>query len=348
MGAPGGESVGLVSAERGLLITGGTGSLGRALCRHVLMTNAYDRIVIFSRDEFKQFAMQEEPEFHDPRIRYFLGDVRDRDRLRLACAGVTDIIHAAALKWVASGGYNPTEILRTNVIGTENVVRVALDAGVAKVVVVSSDKSVHATNIYGKSKSMAEEIAIAMNAYSFPVGTKIAAVRYGNVLWSRGSVAYRFKQQRPPYRLTDRRMTRFGMRMSEAVAWVLGALERMRGGDIFVPRLPSFRVEDVAHAVWASQGRRAHDKTPIEIVGHRAGGEKLHEMLIAEEEAPHTVGIEGGWVIEPQIRTYQREAWTGEPVPDGWSYTSDKNPEMLTVAELVQTFREMEQPLVSV
>lgn len=330
-----------------LLITGGTGSLGRALVKRLLVTSNYARIVVLSRDEFKQFAIQEE--VTDPRLRFFLGDVRDLERLRLAFHGITDVIHAAALKWVASGGYNPTEIKQTNVDGTLNVVTAAIETGVERVVVVSSDKSVHATNIYGKSKSMAEEIAISMNAYGFPRGTKIAAVRYGNVLWSRGSVAYRFKAQKPPYRLTDRRMTRFGMRMSEAVSFILASLYRMRGGEVFVPRLPSFRVEDVAHAVY-HQGRRSSDKTPIEIVGHRGGGEKVHEMLIAPEESAHAVwsDIEGCFIIEPELRSWDREPWKGEPLAEGWSYASNQNPETLSEADLIETFSEMERPLVSV
>ena len=328
-----------------LLITGGTGSLGRALIRRVLAEDRYERVIVFSRDEFKQFAMQET--IQDPRVRYFLGDIRSPARLRVALYGVTDVIHAAALKWVAAGGYNPTEVVQTNVLGTQHVVTTAIEMGVRRVVVVSSDKAVHPANIYGKSKAMAEEIAVSLNAYGFPRGTRIACVRYGNVLWSRGSVAYRFKAQAPPYRLTDRRMTRFGMRMSEAVTFVLAALPNLRGGEIFVPRLPSFRVEDVAHAVY-HVGRRASDKTPLEITGKRAGGEKVHEMLLSEEESLHAVAIGGGWVIEPEIRSWERPAWEGEPVPDGFTFTSDKNPAMLSEAELIDSFKEMERPLVSV
>ena len=332
-----------------LLITGGTGSLGRAVLARVLAEGRYDRVIVFSRDEFKQFAMQDERQ--DPRVRYFLGDVRHPARLRVALHGVTDVIHAAALKWVASGGYNPTEMVLTNVGGTQHVVTAAIEAGVARVVVVSSDKAVHPANIYGKTKSMAEEIAVSMNAYGFPQGTRIACVRYGNVLWSRGSVAYRFRsaawRNAFPFEITDRRMTRFGIRMSAAVTFVLGALDRMRGGEIFVPRLPSFRVEDVAHATYHDH-RDASARTPIAVVGKRQGGEKVHEMLVSEEESPHTVGVEGGWVIEPEIRSWERPAWEGEPVPEGWSYTSDKNPEVLSEADLIASFEEMEDGLVTV
>ena len=300
--------------------------------KRLLLTDTYQRIVVFSRDEFKHFAMQEQLGDH-PRLRYFLADVRDEARLRLALHGITDVIHAAALKWVASGGYNPTEIKQTNVDGTVNLVTAAIESGVKRVMVVSSDKAVHATNVYGKSKAMAEEIAISMNAYGFPRGTKIAAVRYGNVLWSRGSVAYRFQTQRPPFKLTDRRMTRFGIRMSDAVTFVLAGLTRMRGGEVFIPKLPSFRVEDVANAVY-HRHHLVRDKTPIEIVGHRAGGEKLHEMLIAEEESSHTIQSADPYgefyVVEPNILAWDRAKWEGLPVPEGWSYTSEKNDHWLS------------------
>jgi UDP-N-acetylglucosamine 4,6-dehydratase len=355
-----------------LLITGGTGSLGRALVRAVLAAGTYERVCVYSRDEFKQFALQEE--IRDPRLRCFLGDVRDLERLRVALEGVDDVIHAAALKWVASGGYNPTEIRRTNVDGTEHVVRAAIETGARRVIVISSDKAVHPANIYGKSKAMAEEIAVSLNSYGFPRGTRIGCVRYGNVLWSRGSVAYRFRdmirawQPSKPVQLTDRRMTRFGIRMSAAVAFVLTALERLRGGEVFVPRLPSFRVEDVVYAMWrevygSEWARRLRDRDEgrnacvgggpyrdelVDITGKRAGGEKLHEMLLSEEESLHSVWAGDRWVIEPEIMSWTRPRWDGEPVAEGSTVTSDKSADWMSEQDLIDSFRELEQPLVSV
>lgn len=335
-----------------LLITGGTGSLGRALLTALLArtshpAHAVTRLVCFSRDEFKQAMMREEPWGRDPRLRYFIGDVRDYERLRRAFVGVDTVVHAAALKWIGEGIYNPDEIVKTNVVGTMRVLEAAADAGVGRVLVITSDKGVHPANVYGASKYLAEQYAVQANAFTFPRGCRVACVRYGNVLWSRGSVAYRFKAQAPPYRITDARMSRFGIRLSEAVSFVLSSLDLMRGGEVFIPRLPSFRIVDVAGAVYHA-AYRAQDRTPLEIVGHRQGGEKVHEMLLSEEESTHTVWIGDRWVVEPEIRSWDRPAWEGEPVPEGWSYTSEKNHQWLSEADLMATFEEMERGLASV
>ena len=339
---------------RSLLITGGTGSLGRAVVAAVLAGGIYERVVVFSRDEFKQAMMQ--AECQDARVRFFLGDVRDPERLRRALVGVTDVVHAAALKWVASGAYNTDELFRTNFDGTRHVIDAATERGVERVLLISSDKGCHASNAYGASKFAAEQYAVGANAFAFPRGTKVGCARYGNVLWSRGSVAYRFRaaslQGRLPFRLTDRRMTRFGMRLSEAARFVLGCLGQLRGGEIFVPLLPSFRVEDVASAIYHA-GRPAHEPVPLAVTGLRAGGEKLHETLLTEEESRRAVVPPGQvmrhYVIEPDTMSWGREPWAGDPIAEGWSYTSDKGGEWLSEAELIETFRaEMPRPLAAV
>ena len=338
-----------------LLITGGTGSLGRALVKLVLAEGVYERVVVFSRDEFKQAMMAEE--VGDARVRFFLGDVRDPERLRRALVGVSDVVHAAALKWVASGAYNTDELFRTNVDGTRHVVDAAAERGVGRVLLIASDKGCHAANAYGASKFAAESYAVGANAFTFPRGCRVGVARYGNVLWSRGSVAYRFDATSMtgsfPYRVTDRRMTRFGMRLSEAAAFVLTSLAALRGGEVFVPRLPSWRIVDVASADYHAH-RRPSEVTPIVVTGLRGGGEKLHETLVTEEESRRCLWVRAlnRWVIEPESRSWERPGWEQEehePVPEGWSYTSEKNPDFMSEAELMDTFlTEMPAPLAAV
>lgn len=315
---------------RSLLVTGGTGSLGRAVVAQALK-DGWERVCVFSRDEFKQAMMQEQLG-RNPRVRFFLGDVRDRSRLGLACWGVDAVIHTAALKWIADGLYNPDEIVQTNVDGTRNVIRAAVEAGVRRVLVVTSDKGCHPANAYGASKFLAEQYAVQANSYSFPRGTLVGAIRYGNVLWSRGSVLHRFREQfrtEGRVRLTDRRMTRFGLRRSEAARHTLDFLARLRGGEVFVLRLPGFRVEEVARAIAAC---------PIEEVGLRAGGEKLHEVLVTEEDSRRTVWVEEhewtGWVVEPDAPSWTREPWRGRPMPEGFRYGSEDPVGWLGVPEL--------------
>jgi UDP-N-acetylglucosamine 4,6-dehydratase len=313
----------------------------------LLAGGEYERIVVYSRGEFGQAMMQERLGVQ-PRLRYMIGDVRDGERLRRALVGVQEVVHGAALKYVAAGVYNVDEIYKTNVLGTMQVIEAAADRGVGRVLVIASDKGVHAANVYGASKFAAEQYAVQANAFTFPQGTRVAVLRSGNALWSRGSVAHRFKAARPPYRITDRRMTRFGITLTAAAELIERLLGVMRGGEIFVPRLPSFRVEDVANAVH-HRGFRAADKTPLEVVGLRPGGEKLHESLLAPEESLHTMWVEalGCYVVEPPGRSWDRPAWEGEPVPEGWEYSSDKNPEWLTEADLIRSFGELDPGLPS-
>lgn len=352
--APGG---GAPQAVRRLLVTGGTGSLGRALITFAVSREQYSRVVCFSRDEFKQEMMSATPpwrEYNGKALRFFIGDVRDSERLDLAMHGITDVVHAAALKWVAGGVYNVDEMVKTNIQGTINVIKAAINAGVERVLLIASDKGCHPANTYGASKFMAEQYAVQANSFSFPRGTRVSVVRYGNVLWSRGSVAHRFWTAKP-YQLTDARMTRFGITLPQAVTWVQAALEGMRGGEIFVPQLPSFRVVDVAHARYHT-AYPLRDTTPIQITGLRPGGEKLHEKLITEEESTRAFYLRlgpgwtgwAGWVIEPVFRSWDRDPWGGEPVPEGWCYTSDKNPEWMSEHDVAASFSDMDQGLPSV
>lgn len=328
---------------RSFLVTGATGSLGRFLVEHLIRENLADRIVVYSRDEVKQAAMQDRPLGRDPRLRYFLGDVRDRERLLRAMHGIDTVVHTAALARVSEGCYNPDEILKTNVLGTENVIEAAAQRGAQRVLVVCSDKGCHASNHYGGSKFMAEQFAVASNAYTFPSGTAVSCVRFGNLMWSRDSVAERFQQQlvlgKLPFRVTDSRMSRFGLPLPDAVSFILSSLDIMRGGEIFVPALKSFRIVDLAEAIY-TRHRRSHEKVPIEITGLRAGGEKLHEMILTPEEMDHTVWVEDlqRWVIEPHVMSWSREPWKGSEMLMPY-LTSESNPNWFTQAELIETLQ---------
>ena len=329
-----------------VLISGGTGSFGRAFVERVLKDGLAERLVVLSRDEHKQAAMQ--AAFADAKpLRFFLGDVRDRARLIRAMQGCDTVVHAAALKIIQQGLYNPGELLATNVIGTKNVLEAAIDAGVARVLVISTDKSVHAASPYGASKALAEFLAIAWNAYSFPRGCRIGVVRYGNVLGSRGSVVHRWRAQvrrGVPLTMTDPAMTRFWITLDQGVAFVLECLGLLRGGEIFVPRLPSLTLANLALALAPEH--------PVEVTGAQPG-EKRHELLVAPEEVPRVVGFGGGeghlqgfWIVEPAQLAWNRPAWTGDP-PDipAWGYRSDTNPDWLEPDQIRRMLAEVpEEP----
>lgn len=303
------------------LVTGGSGTLGRAWIR-VALAHPEGRVICYSRNEHMQAQLIDEFGHH-PEFRAFLGDVRDYDRLKQACRGVETVIAAAALKRVESTAYNPTELTKTNVIGVENTIRAAAAGGVGKVVLISSDKAVCPANPYGVSKAMAETVAIMSNSWCHPAGLRVCAVRYGNVLGSRGSVIETWRKQMAkgePFRLTDLRMTRFAMSIADAVACVRFAVRWMHGGEVFIPSLPSVHLEDVARAV--------NQDWPQEVVGLRSGGEKLHESLLSAEEATRTVAVDDGYyVVHPSYRDWSGEAWPakGTRVPEGFTYTSDRN-----------------------
>jgi len=296
-----------------VLVTGGTGSLGRALLARYLKDPAVEKVICFSRDELKQADIAEAyPAESRPggRLRLFLGDVRDRERLERAMYGVTRVVHAAALKRVDAVSYNPGEVFKTNVQGTVNVIDAAIAAEVCKVIVVSSDKAVNPQNIYGASKFMAEQYAIEANSYGKPQGTLISCVRYGNVLGSRGSVVHVFKRmaENGGIKLTDPRCTRFLITMGQACGLIDYAFETMKGAEIFVPRLPSILIKDLAAVM--------NPGSEPEVIGLRHGGEKLAEMLLNDEEVLRTVCKEGNYVVGGQ----------GIKLDPEFRYASDVNP----------------------
>jgi UDP-N-acetylglucosamine 4,6-dehydratase len=313
--------------DRTLLITGGTGSFGRAFVSTVLREHRPKKVIVFSRDELKQHEMRVGG-FDDPRLRFFIGDVRDLERLRRATTGVDVVVHAAALKQVPACEYNPIEAVLTNVNGARNVIDAALDNGVERVVALSTDKAVNPVNLYGATKLVAEKLFVQANAYRGDGPTRMCCVRYGNVVGSRGSVIPLFLEQRKNGELTvtDPRMTRFWITLEQGVELVLHALERMRGGEVFVPKIPSMSIVDLARAVG--------DGCAVKEIGIRPG-EKLHEVLISEDEARHTVELDEMFVIEPAHPWWPGSHHPeGRPLPAGFRYASDGNDRWLTVEEL--------------
>jgi UDP-N-acetylglucosamine 4,6-dehydratase len=316
-----------------VLVTGGTGSFGRRFVDVMLSDFQPRRLVVFSRDELKQHEMREAG-YDDPRLRYFLGDVRDADRLRRAFTGVDLVIHTAALKQVPACEYNPFEAVKTNILGAQNVIDAAIDAGVSRVVALSTDKAVNPVNLYGATKLVAEKLFVQGNAYAGAQGTRFSCVRYGNVVGSRGSVVPLFQKQRPTGRLklTDPRMTRFWITLDQGVRFVIRVAEVMHGGEVFVPRIPSMKLTDLARAL-------APEAT-VELVGIRPG-EKLHESLLGPDEARHAVMLDDMYVILPLHPWWNTDGWSaGQALPDGYTYTSDANGEWLSVEALQAMIRE--------
>ena len=313
---------------RSVLVTGGTGSFGRRFVETVMRHAKPRRVIIFSRDEFKQYEMQQHmPAEWAPTLRYFIGDVRDCERLKLAMRGVDFCVHAAALKHVPAAEYNPMECINTNVYGAENVVRAALSAGVRRVVALSTDKAANPINLYGASKLASDKIFIAANNLSGALDTRFAVVRYGNVVGSRGSVVPLFRKMiaegADHLPLTDERMTRFWITLQHGVKFVLSCFAMMQGGEIFVPKIPSMRIADLARAM-------APD-LPQKIVGIRPG-EKLHEVMITEDDSRQTYELEDRYVIEPAFTFWKHapyERLNARPVTDGFRYASDGNDDWL-------------------
>jgi UDP-N-acetylglucosamine 4,6-dehydratase len=314
--------------EKVVLVTGGTGSFGKKFTEVMLREVRPAKLIIFSRDELKQHEMRTQG-FDDPNLRYFLGDVRDEARLRRAMNGVDIVVHAAALKQVPACEYNPFEAVLTNIIGGRNVVEAALDTGVERVMALSTDKAVNPVNLYGATKLAAEKLIIQSNAYAAGTGTRFACVRYGNVIGSRGSVVPVFLRQRDTGRLTitDGRMTRFWLSLEQGVRFTIRCIEEMQGGEVFVPRIPSMRVVDLARAI-APEGE-------IEYIGIRPG-EKLHEVLVSEDEARHTVELDDMFVVQPPEALWFGHGWSdrGRALPEGFRYASDTNEEWLTVDQI--------------
>jgi UDP-N-acetylglucosamine 4,6-dehydratase len=310
-----------------ILLTGGTGSFGNAFVRRVTGQWPGAVIRVYSRDELKQSEMQ--ARFADANLRFLVGDVRDRGRMTRAAQGADVIVHAAAMKQVPACEYNPFEAVRTNVLGSQHVVDAAIDAGVERVVALSTDKAVNPVNLYGATKLCAEKIVVQGNAYAAQSRTRLACVRYGNVVDSRGSVVPVFRQQTQEGRIqiTDERMTRFWITLDQAVDLVAYALEHMAGGEVFIPKIPSMRVVDLADAMAPGVAR--------EITGIRPG-EKLHEVLVTSDESRHTIDAGDVYVVLPEHPWWtDHPRWMqGKPLDDGFVYASDSNDRWLTKDEL--------------
>lgn len=304
--------------DSSVLITGGTGSLGKSLVEYLLSETKVRRVAVLSRDELKQQHLRNQF-LDDPRLRWFLGDVRDIDRLKRAFHGVDYVIHAAALKQVDTGEYNPMEFIKTNVLGSQNVIDASIEAGVKQVVALSTDKASSPINLYGATKLTADKLFVAANNYSFTYGTTFSVVRYGNVMGSRGSVIPFFRDiaaQSKPLPITDLRMTRFWISIESAVKFVIDSLEMMTGGELYVPKIPSMKIIDLAHAV-------APGAELVEI-GMRPG-EKLHEEMISADDSRRTIILESRYVVTPVVAEWGYKPPNGERMSEGQAYRSDTN-----------------------
>lgn len=321
---------------KSILVTGGTGSFGKAFTSALLERADPKRLVIFSRDELKQYEMQQR--WNAPFIRYFIGDVRDEKRLMQAMSGIDYVIHAAALKQVPAAEYNPTECIRTNVDGAQNVISAAIANGVQRVVALSTDKAVSPVNLYGATKLLSDKLFVAANNIAGRHPTRFAVVRYGNVVGSRGSVLPFFRnliaEGRPELPITDERMTRFWITLPQGVEFVANAFKRMQGGELFVPKIPSVRIVDLAKSL--------APKAKLTIVGIRPG-EKLHESMVPSDESRLTLEFDRHYVIKPSIAFFStvdhgRDATgdAGKPVEDGFEYNSGSNPHFLTIPEIAE------------
>jgi UDP-N-acetylglucosamine 4,6-dehydratase len=320
-----------------VLITGATGSFGTKFLEVVLDRHEPRAVRLFSRDELKQSELQQRFA-DDERVRFLLGDIRDLPRLLRATKGVDVIIHAAALKQVPACEYNPFEAIQTNIIGAENVVTAAIENDVALTLALSTDKAVNPVNLYGATKLCAEKIFTQGNSYATDSPARFANVRYGNVVGSRGSVIPLFKAQAPTgvLTITDERMTRFWITLEQAVEFVTNTLGMMHGGETFVPKIPSMRVTDIAEAIAPGAERR--------IVGIRPG-EKLHEVLLTEDESRHAVDIGHAFVIEPEYASWGLEPIQGERLPEGFRYSSDSNTDWLDVEALRDMAADVKVPV---
>ncbi len=324
--------------NKSILITGGTGSFGKKCTEIILKRYKPKKLIIFSRDELKQFEMAQvfsRKEY--PCIRYFIGDVRDQERLKRAFRGVDIVIHAAALKQVTSSEYNPFEAVKTNIFGAENIINVAIDVGVKKVIALSTDKAANPINLYGATKLCSDKLFIAGNAYVGENHTLFSVVRYGNVIGSRGSTIPFFIKQKESgvLTITDPRMTRFWITLDQGVDFVLSCLKRMAGGELFVRKIPSMNIMDVARAV--------APECKTKIIGIRPG-EKLHEVMIPIDDSRRTIEFEDYYVIQPysMFRKYNFENSAGKLVPEDFEYNSYTNPWKLTEDELRDIIKKYE------
>lgn len=313
--------------DKTILVTGGTGSFGKEFVSDLLKNHDPEKVIVFSRDELKQFEMKVQLG-EDSRLRYFIGDIRDKDRLMRAFTNVDYIVHAAALKQVDTGEYNPREFILTNIIGSQNVVDAAIDSGVSRVIALSTDKASSPINLYGATKLTADKLFTAANVYGTNSHTFFSVVRYGNVMGSRGSIIPLFKElaaKGMEIPITDKRMTRFWITLDQAVSFVQEAFREMNGGELFVPRIPSMRITDLATAL-------APDSN-IKEIGIRPG-EKLHEEMISADDSRRTVKQKNRYVISPISPEWSYLEPSGEKLPEGFSYKSDTNDLWLTIDDI--------------
>ena len=324
----------MILSDKTILVTGGTGSFGKKFTEIVLKEHNPRAIRIFSRGELKQQKMREQ--FNDnKKLRFFIGDVRDKDRLYRAMNNVDIVVHAAALKQVPTCEYNPIEAVRTNIDGAANVIDAAIDNGVEKVMAISTDKAVHPVNLYGATKLVSEKLFVQANAYAGEKKTKFSCVRYGNVIGSRGSIVPLFLEQKKNGRITitDKRMTRFWITLEQGVRFVIDCIGRMRGGEVFVPKIPSMKVTDLADTI-APEAKK-------EIIGIRPG-EKINEILLTQQEARHAKEFDGFFGIEPEYPFWGRDNFKeGRSLPDGFRFTSDSNSLWLTKEKLKKMIEEL-------
>jgi len=331
--------------SKSVLVTGGTGSFGKTFISQLFDQHEPERVVVFSRDELKQHKMRQDERFQPrsrrDRMRYFIGDVRDETRLRRAFDGVDFVVHAAALKRVPSCEYNPFEAVKTNVQGAKNVIDAAIDQEVERVIALSTDKACNPINLYGATKLCSDKLFVAGNSYVGDQDTRFGVVRYGNVVGSRGSVIPLFIQQREkggPLTVTHEEMTRFWITLEQGVEFVMDSVERMRGGELFVPKIPSMHITDLARAI-------APD-CEIEFIGIRPG-EKIHEVMISEDDARHTVEFDDYYLVQPQFDWWRRDNGDLEDeantVPERFRYSSGNNDQWLSVEELREIVEPIEQ-----
>ena len=315
---------------KNILVTGGTGSFGNKFVETVLNQYKPNKMIVFSRDELKQHEMRQRfPDGPGLPMRYFIGDVRDRERLERALRGVDFVVHAAALKQVPAAEYNPFEAIKTNIMGTKNVIDAAIAQGVKKIISISTDKAVNPVNLYGATKLCAEKMAIQANAYSFEGGAKISVCRYGNVIGSRGSVVPLFRKQAELGKITvtDQRMTRFWITLEQGVQFVIKCLEKMQGGEIFVPNIPSCGIMQLANLL--------APECEIQEIGIRPG-EKLHELLVSIDESRRTLALDDMFVIQPAFPWWTIKNWTnGKKLEEDFVFASNENSHQLNDEELL-------------
>ena len=313
--------------DKTVLITGGTGTFGKAFVSDLLNNHEPKKVIVFSRDELKQFEMKNQMK-EDSRLRFFIGDIRDKDRLIRAFTSVDYVVHAAALKQVDTGEYNPREFILTNIIGSQNVVDAAIDSGVSKVIALSTDKASSPINLYGATKLTADKLFTAANIYGTNSHTFFSVVRYGNVIGSRGSIIPLFKESAAKgveILITDKRMTRFWITIEQAVSFVLESFKEMNGGELFVPRIPSMKIIDLAIALAPN--------SKIKEIGIRPG-EKLHEEMISSDDSRRTIKQEKKFIISPISPEWNYVEPAGEKLPEGFSYKSDTNDLWLSIDDI--------------